>query len=141
MCIDRLEQGMAPICVTSCDDRALDFGPLDQLAQKYGTLKQLPRMPDPSIAQPAWVFKAQLPRKQIVPYDSDRALTLWQQRGPNAMTGTYPGPFTAVKPSAPLVFADKATITDPQTALLQKNKLVLKAKNNEALDFYTRVDE
>jgi Fe-S-cluster-containing dehydrogenase component len=36
MCIDRLEQGKQPICVMSCPQRALDFGPLDQMTEKYG---------------------------------------------------------------------------------------------------------
>lgn len=36
MCIDRLEEGLAPLCVLSCSLRALDFGPLDELKAKYG---------------------------------------------------------------------------------------------------------
>ncbi len=38
MCIDRLEQGLAPICVVSCSLRALEFGPLDELMEKFGRL-------------------------------------------------------------------------------------------------------
>jgi anaerobic dimethyl sulfoxide reductase subunit B (iron-sulfur subunit) len=120
---------MAPICVTSCDDRALDFAPLDQLEQKYGTVRQLKGMPDPSIAQPSVVFKAQLPRKQIVPYDANAALDLWQQRGPNA------------QPDAPLVFQNKADVTDPQLSFVMKNKLVMHHKNNAELLYYLAHDE
>ncbi len=69
MCIDRLEQGLTPICVLSCGTRAFEFGPLATLEQNFGTLKQLDGMPDPSISQPSAVFKAQLPREQIVPYE------------------------------------------------------------------------
>ena len=36
MCIDRLEKGLAPICVLSCSMRALEFGPADALREKYG---------------------------------------------------------------------------------------------------------
>ncbi len=36
MCMDRLEEGLAPICVLSCSLRALEFGPLEELAEKYG---------------------------------------------------------------------------------------------------------
>jgi len=36
MCIDRLEEGITPLCVLSCSLRALDFGPLDVLREKYG---------------------------------------------------------------------------------------------------------
>ncbi|MBW2138688.1 MAG: FAD-dependent oxidoreductase [Deltaproteobacteria bacterium] len=35
MCMDRLEQGLHPICVLSCSLRALEFGPLDDLIRKY----------------------------------------------------------------------------------------------------------
>ncbi len=41
MCIDRLEEGLKPICVLSCSMRALEFGPLDELIKKYGNLKRL----------------------------------------------------------------------------------------------------
>jgi DMSO reductase iron-sulfur subunit len=36
MCIDRLEEGLKPICVLSCSMRALDFGPIEELRAKYG---------------------------------------------------------------------------------------------------------
>jgi anaerobic dimethyl sulfoxide reductase subunit B (iron-sulfur subunit) len=35
MCIDRLELGKKPICVTGCPMRALDAGPIDELRAKY----------------------------------------------------------------------------------------------------------
>lgn len=41
MCIDRLEEGLKPICVLSCSMRALEFGPLEGLIKKYGDLKRL----------------------------------------------------------------------------------------------------
>jgi anaerobic dimethyl sulfoxide reductase subunit B (iron-sulfur subunit) len=113
----------------ACDTRAFEFGPLSDLQAKFGNLKQLDEMPDPSIAQPAAVFKKSLPKKQIVPYDANKALDLWQQRGPNAM------------PGMPLIFQNKGDVTDPQDALLLKNKLKLKFKNNEEMLFYTRMDE
>lgn len=36
MCYDRLEEGLSPICVLSCSMRALDFGKLEDLKEKYG---------------------------------------------------------------------------------------------------------
>ena len=36
MCIDRLKEGNTPLCVLSCSLRALDFGPIDELREKYG---------------------------------------------------------------------------------------------------------
>jgi anaerobic dimethyl sulfoxide reductase subunit B (iron-sulfur subunit) len=129
MCIDRLEQGLAPMCVLTCDTRAFEFGPLEELQAKFGTLKKLEGMPDPSIAQPAAIFKAHLPRKQIVPYDANKAIALWQKRGPNA------------GPNAPPVFQNAADVTDPNTALLLKTKPVFHYKNNAELIFWTTVDE
>ncbi|MFC1905460.1 FAD-dependent oxidoreductase [Chloroflexota bacterium] len=45
MCIDRLQQGLTPICVLSCSMRALEFGPIDELMEKYGNLRLLEDMP------------------------------------------------------------------------------------------------
>ena len=129
MCIDRLEQGQKPICVMSCDLRALEFGPLEDLVKKYGNLRQLDNMPDPNIAKPAAVFKKQLDRKQIVPYNADKALDLWQGRGPNA------------PPDAPQVFTTKQDVTNPPDGLIRRNKLVLKAKNIQEMLYWTTHDE
>jgi anaerobic dimethyl sulfoxide reductase subunit B (iron-sulfur subunit) len=129
MCIDRLEQGLQPMCVMACDTRAFDFGPLEDLQKKYGTNRDLEDMPDSSIAQPAVIFKAQIPKKQIVPYDANKALALWQSRGPNAPA------------DAPQVFADSRDVTDPQPGLIRRNKLVLHAQNNAELLYWTRHDE
>jgi len=129
MCVDRLEQGLAPICVLSCATRAWEFGPLADLQQKFGTLKQLKGMPDPAVSQPAAVFKAQLPRKQVVPYDANRALELWKQRGPTA------------GPDTPLVFSNASDVTSPPDGLVLKNKPVFHYKNNAALVYYTTHDE
>jgi len=45
MCIDRLEEGLKPICVLSCSMRALEFGPLDEIIKKYGNLNRLGAKP------------------------------------------------------------------------------------------------
>jgi len=132
MCIDRLETGLLPQCVVSCDTRALEFGPMDELTAKYGNNRQLNGMPDPSISTPAAIFKAQLPQKQIVPYNVNSALTLWQQRGPFAA------------PDEPLVFGSAGDVTDPAASIIQKNKpfsKMLKWKSNAELEYWTRHDE
>lgn len=81
MCYDRLEQGELPVCVMACPGRALDFGPLEEMEKKYGTLKALPDMPDGTFVKPAVVFKPVNPRKDIVPYNVDRAMELMRDRG------------------------------------------------------------
>jgi DMSO reductase iron-sulfur subunit len=59
MCLDRLEQGLKPICVLSCSLRALEFGPIDELRLKYegnANIAELPREHPPCrIACPAGV--------------------------------------------------------------------------------------
>ena len=81
MCYDRLEQGELPTCVMSCPGRALDFGTLEDMEAKYGTLKALPDMPDGEFVKPAIVFRPVNERKNIVPYDVDRAMELMRDRG------------------------------------------------------------
>ena len=81
MCYDRLEQGELPTCVMSCPGRALDFGTLEDMEAKYGTLKALPDMPDGEFVKPAIVFRPLAERKNIVPYDVDRAMELMRDRG------------------------------------------------------------
>lgn len=60
MCIDRLEEGLKPICVLSCSMRALEFGPIDELRKKYGTVSNVEGLakeyPPCQVACPAGVF-------------------------------------------------------------------------------------
>jgi anaerobic dimethyl sulfoxide reductase subunit B (iron-sulfur subunit) len=83
MCYDRLEKGEQPICVMSCPARALDFGPIEDMRSKYGTLKALEDMPDGALVQPAIVFKPMKARVGVVPFDTQRSLELLQDRGPD----------------------------------------------------------
>ncbi len=98
MCIDRLQQGLLPVCVASCQMRALDFGPLDQLKQKYGTNAQLPEMPDPSTVQPSVVFKIRNTHQQIVDLPFDRVLSLMAGRDPLPSVYQAPSDATTVSP-------------------------------------------
>ena len=129
MCIDRLGKGLKPICVLSCSLRALEFGPLDELREKYGNPGQLEDMPGDSIAMPAVVFKPVDPKKQIVPWDSERALELWQERHPD--NGE----------PLPDIFAEISEVTQFPEDIIGRRELVLKARNTEELMFYTMDDE
>lgn len=57
-CLDRLEEGKQPLCVTSCPLRALDSGSMEELKATYGTGALAPGFPDPSDTQPAIIFRA-----------------------------------------------------------------------------------
>jgi anaerobic dimethyl sulfoxide reductase subunit B len=129
MCIDRLEEGDKPICVLSCSLRALEFGPLDDLKAKYGSVRQLEDMPADSITQPAVVFKPAAPKKQIVSYDFKKALELWQKRHPDS-AGALPD-----------VFEDPVEVLSASEDLVARNRLVLKAKTSQEQYFFTMDDE
>jgi anaerobic dimethyl sulfoxide reductase subunit B (iron-sulfur subunit) len=129
MCIDRLEQGMMPVCVTSCRMRALEFGPLATLESKYGTKKDLPDVPSSTTTNPSVIFNAQMDHTQVVPYDSNAALTLWQGRGPFGASGL------------PNLFNTGTDVTGASTSIVGRNKLVLKHSSVEELEYYTVDDE
>jgi anaerobic dimethyl sulfoxide reductase subunit B (iron-sulfur subunit) len=40
MCTDRLADHKNPVCVDACPMRALDFGTMDELSEKYGNVKE-----------------------------------------------------------------------------------------------------
>ncbi|MDE8702679.1 4Fe-4S dicluster domain-containing protein [Adlercreutzia equolifaciens] len=53
------DAGMVPQCVTSCMNRALDFGELDALRAKYGDdlVQQMGAMPDAGVTSPNLLIK------------------------------------------------------------------------------------
>lgn len=124
MCIDRLEQGLMPICVLSCQMRALDFGPLSDLQAKYGTNAQLNGMPSPSTTTPSVVFKQKDARQQIVTLDTNSVLSLMGNRSP-----------------LPAVYTDPSTVTTITPGLVGRNQLNMKASSTEELMDYTSNDD
>ena len=129
MCIDRLEKGDLPICVHSCSLRALGFGLIDELRKRYGDRATLEGLPDGNLTRPSVVFKPRDEKKQLVPWDSEKALELWQQRGPFASS------------DLPATFPDKEACVNPPPGLRGRDRLVLKAKTVEELMIATRDDE
>jgi anaerobic dimethyl sulfoxide reductase subunit B (iron-sulfur subunit) len=128
MCIDRLEQGLKPICVLSCSMRALEFGPLDEIIAKYGNLRRLEDMPRET-TQPAAVFKPSDPKGQVVPWDHERALALWAKRE------------SADGEPLPDIFTSSSEVTGAPHQIVGRNRLVLKPRNAEELTYYTTDDE
>ena len=129
MCVDRLEGGELPICVHSCSLRALDFGPIDELRKKYGDCNTLEELPDGSLTRPSAVFKPRDKKKQLIPWDGEKALQLWQQRGPFAASDLPP------------TFTDKEAVVSSPSGVRGRDRLVLKPKTVEELMTATRDDE
>jgi anaerobic dimethyl sulfoxide reductase subunit B (iron-sulfur subunit) len=129
MCIDRLAEGLKPICALSCSMRALEFDKIEKLVDRFGNLRRLEDMPKETITRPAAVYKPADSKRQIVPWDHHRALKLWQKRqGPGG------------KP-LPGVFIKEEDILCTPIEIIGRNRLVLKAKNNSELMYYTTDNE
>ena len=63
-CADDIDNGSAPVCVAACPNRALDFGELSELRERYGKVQQVYPLPDPSISDPSLVIK---PHRNVSP--------------------------------------------------------------------------
>lgn len=124
MCIGRQERGEQPACALSCPMRALDFGPLDELAVKYGENRDLPDLPDSALTRPAVLFKAASPKRQILPYDSKRALELLMNRDP-----------------LPRIFASPEDVTEIPQGVVGRDSLVIKHTSSVELMKATRNDD
>jgi len=109
--------------------RALDFGPIDELRKKYGDCNTLEELPDGSLTRPSAVFKPRDEKKQLVPWNGQKVLELWQQRGPFASADLPP------------TFNDKEAVVNPPSGVRGRDRLVLKAKTVEELMTATRDDE
>ena len=116
MCIDRLEQGLLPVCVEACQMRALDFGPMQDMISKYGTNRDLEDVPDSSVTKPAVIFKPHAAKKQLVPYDVNRAIDLLGKRDTIAqLPPLYTNPTDATQTSPGLVGRDKLILKPTNT--------------------------
>ncbi len=56
LCTDFRGEGLDPACVAACPSRALDWGPIDELREKYGDVAAIAPLPDPSVTQPNLVI-------------------------------------------------------------------------------------
>lgn len=80
MCIDRLEEGLKPLCTLSCPLRAFDFGPMDELIAKYGDVRYCPGMPGPEATSPNYLIWNKREKVPVVPYNATEAIKLNQDR-------------------------------------------------------------
>ena len=124
MCIDRLEAGDQPMCVLTCSTRALDFGPLKEMEERYGSKRDMEDLPDSRATKPAVVFKAHPLKKQIVPYNAQRALELMMRRDP-----------------LPPLFNKISDVKEIPEGMVGRSKLVIKHASAADLLRYTQCDE
>lgn len=66
-CLDRLSQLKAPLCVEACPQRAIAFGPIDELRKQYGKVDAVAPLPEPS-TKPNLVLR--LPKRGSQPVGS-----------------------------------------------------------------------
>lgn len=59
-CLNRLEQGLQPICVEACPQRALEFGDIEELRKKHGNVDTIYPLPQPASTRPNLVIHAPL---------------------------------------------------------------------------------
>lgn len=69
MCVDRLEVGLKPACVSACVGNALDFGVIESIPEKREQAKTtLPGFPSPEISKPNIRFQ----QKKSIPMEFTR---------------------------------------------------------------------
>lgn len=124
MCIDRVERGEHPICVLSCPMRALDFGQLSELEERYGKVRDLEDLPSSQTTAPAVVFQPHAPKRKLVPYDADRALELLAKRDP-----------------LPSIYTSAVDVTDIPEGMVGRSRLEIKHNSTDDLMRCTRNDE
>ncbi|MTJ80307.1 MAG: dimethylsulfoxide reductase subunit B [Telmatospirillum sp.] len=56
-CLDRLDRGLRPICVESCPQRALDFGPIEDLRARHGMENEIAPLPSHDLTRPNLVVR------------------------------------------------------------------------------------
>jgi anaerobic dimethyl sulfoxide reductase subunit B (iron-sulfur subunit) len=123
MCIDRLEQGMQPVCAEACRARAIDFGEMEGLRKKYGDLQVLEGMPDCRQADPCIVFKPHDEREEIISYPVEKALEL-----------------LATREGLPRVYDKKEDVSEVE-GVVRTNELHLRTETAEEALFWTSADE
>jgi anaerobic dimethyl sulfoxide reductase subunit B (iron-sulfur subunit) len=57
LCAERLDAGGQPACVLACPMRAIEVGPVEELAQRPGATRAVRNLPDPGATGPATRFR------------------------------------------------------------------------------------
>lgn len=57
-CLDRLQEGLNPICVDSCPQRAIEYGEISELRAKYGDNADVAPLPSSEMTHPNLIVHA-----------------------------------------------------------------------------------
>lgn len=57
LCLDEIEKGRSPVCVTACPMRAIEVGQLADIAARPGVTIAIRNLPSPSLTKPACRYK------------------------------------------------------------------------------------
>ena len=105
------------------------FAEVDLGFDKEAAIEQAKRCLTCGTTVPSVVFRREMPKKQIVPWNSNKALELWQKRHPDT------------EEDLPDVFTDISEVIRPSDDIRGRKELLLKAKNIEELMDCTTDDE
>jgi anaerobic dimethyl sulfoxide reductase subunit B (iron-sulfur subunit) len=67
LCVDRLAEGRKPVCVDGCPTRALDAGPIEELRDKYGDIREAEGFVYHESTIPSIVFRTKTDTKDLTP--------------------------------------------------------------------------
>jgi anaerobic dimethyl sulfoxide reductase subunit B (iron-sulfur subunit) len=76
-CVDYIDMGLPPACVAACPNRALDYGDYGELKKKYGDVRGIFPLPDPSISQPALIIIPH--RNAALAQDRNPEVSNWEE--------------------------------------------------------------
>ncbi len=86
MCVDRLEVGLKPACVSACVGNALNFGVVENMPENRDQIEaNLPGFPDPAITQPNIRFQ----QVKNMPREVTRTDSMPVKYHKNTVTGHY----------------------------------------------------
>jgi anaerobic dimethyl sulfoxide reductase subunit B len=65
LCVEEMDRGNSPACVTSCPMRAIEIGLLDELAARPGATIAISGLPSPEITRPACRYKVRTEARNV----------------------------------------------------------------------------
>jgi anaerobic dimethyl sulfoxide reductase subunit B (iron-sulfur subunit) len=57
LCLDRLSESKAPVCVTTCPTEAIDVGMMEELIAKHGEMREVEGFADYRRTNPSVIFR------------------------------------------------------------------------------------